>query len=172
VSGSDHGVRLPSTGKPVFVMTGIDRPGGGVRLYASRELPDLFWGMREAKHGTAWHVDASMQNVLVIDAATWGEAFSRAFEIWANHDRAKTEEAELQDAVDRRLAGRKAISGRVMDGPAHGRETPDGADPDNRAGGQGSPGDVRAGQPGLHVAGGARAAEGHLDVPGEPAPGD
>lgn len=87
---SDESVSLPSTGTPKFVMTGIDRPGGGVRLYASRDLKNLNWGQRDSADysGTAWHIGSDMQHVLVIDAPTWGEAFARAFEIWANQDKA------------------------------------------------------------------------------------
>lgn len=129
---SDSGVRAPSTGTPKFVMVGIDRPDGTVRLYASRDIPGAHWGMRDeltASGGigeVAWHVDATMKNVLIIDKPTWGEAFARAFEIWANQDRAQAElEAEQQlrghigKMTGRLEAGRRAVSGKVLDGPAH-----------------------------------------------------
>jgi hypothetical protein len=83
--------RVPSTGKPKFVMVGIDRPGGGVRLYASREIPEreLRWGLATGQYGdaTGWHIDAEMRHTLIVDGATWGQAFGRVFEIWENHDR-------------------------------------------------------------------------------------
>jgi hypothetical protein len=107
---SDSSVRLPSTGKPSHNMTGIDRPGGGVRLYASRDLPGVSWGMRDAKDGgVAWHIDADMQHVLVIDAVTWGEAYARAFEIWENQDR-----EGLRNAVERVSPGHVLLPGQVV----------------------------------------------------------
>jgi hypothetical protein len=109
-------VNVPSTGRPKFVMVGIDKPDGQVRLYASREIPDreLRWGIEHDRYGTAtgWHIDAEMRHVLTIDGPTWAWVFARAFEIWANHDRNEAEEAELQAKVDKRLEGRKAIRGR------------------------------------------------------------
>lgn len=99
-----YGVHVPSTGMPKFVMVGIDRPGGSVRLYASREIPEreLAWAVSEDRYGTAtgWHIDAEMRNVLVIDAPTWGEAFARAFEIWGNWDRNAELEAAQAKAIE------------------------------------------------------------------------
>jgi len=105
---SDAGVRLPSTGKPEFIMTGIQRPDGTVRLYASRDLKSLNWGQRDLDYphsGVAWDIDTDMQHMLIIDKPTWGEAFARAFEIWANEDRNKAIEQaqartrELEDGL-------------------------------------------------------------------------
>lgn len=99
---SDPAVRRPSTGKPVFCMVGIDADRGMCRLYASRDLKDLNWGMRDRPdYTTAWHVDASMQHVLVIDKPTWGECFAKAFEIWDNEDRNANEvEAARQSQLN------------------------------------------------------------------------
>jgi len=108
----DESVRVPSNGKPEFVMTGIRRPGGGVRLYASRDLPrDIGWGQREPKGGYGpvyWHLDTDLENVLIIDKDTWGEAFARAFEIWANHDKAANEIAAAK-ALERHHQQMRAV---------------------------------------------------------------
>ena len=119
--------RLPSTGVPKFVMVGIDRPGGGVRVYASRDIAEneLKWGLATDKYGTGtgWHVDAEMRQTLITDADTWGEAFEQIFRIWANRDAEKAHQ-ELNDRVTARLAAeRKPVTGRVLDGPAHGQDT-------------------------------------------------
>jgi hypothetical protein len=99
---------FPSTGTPKFTMVGVDRPGGGCRLYASRDLKRANFGHVGADDdrsysGAAWHVETDMQHVLIIDRPTWGEAFSHAFTIWANED-AETERRELAEARERRLA--------------------------------------------------------------------
>jgi hypothetical protein len=91
-SVSDVAVRVPTDASPKFVMVGVDLPGGKVRLYASRDIPPgrLHWGQRDTvNYAVAWHVEADMINVLIIDAASWGEAFTRAFTIWENADREK-----------------------------------------------------------------------------------
>jgi hypothetical protein len=111
---SDSSVRLPSTGKPSHNMTGVDRPGGGVRLYASRDLPGVSWGMRDVKDGgIAWHIDADMQNVLVIDAPTWGEAYARAFEIWENQDRDRELPPERGYVTRPRMTGKQEAERRA-----------------------------------------------------------
>lgn len=96
-------MRVPSDGQPKFVMVGVDRPGGGVRLYASRDIPPgrLNWGQRDTdSYAVAWHVEADMVSVLIIDKPTWGEAFARVFEIWENHDREQQRGAEVQQAAE------------------------------------------------------------------------
>jgi len=116
---SDAGVRLPSTGKPEFIMTGIQLPDGRVRLYASRDLKNLNWGQRDMSYpnsGVAWHIDTDAQHMLIIDKPTWGEAFARAFEIWANEDAEKqrqlTEDGRRNArAANEVNAGRKALRG-------------------------------------------------------------
>lgn len=103
----DPGVRVPSTGKPSHIMVGFDRPGGGVRLYASRNVDDTGWASRNTgKAANVWHLDADMDHVLIIDKPTWGEAYARAFEIWENHDRNAAIEAK---EAERRV---KAIQAR------------------------------------------------------------
>lgn len=143
--------RLPSTGVPKFVMVGIDRPGGGVRVYASRDIAEneLRWGLATNDYGTGtgWHVDAEMRKTLIVDGQTWGEAFEQIFRIWANHDRnAVIEGAQHRQQLEaglfhfgddnaRHKGGqdgcplchpaepRKPVTGRVLDGPAHGQDT-------------------------------------------------
>lgn len=81
-------VRVPSTGKPEFAMYGIRRPDGSCRVHASRNLADAHFGLRDDGHDSATHIDATMREVLTVDAPTWGEAFARLFELWENRDRA------------------------------------------------------------------------------------
>jgi hypothetical protein len=96
-----NGPRAVSTGHPKFVMVGVDRPGGGVRLYASREIPEreLAFALAQDQYGTAtgWHIDAEMRHVLIIDKPTWGEAFAHAFMIWENADREAARELARQE---------------------------------------------------------------------------
>lgn len=113
----------PSTGTPRFVMVGTDKPGGGVRLHASRDIREreLRWGVATDRHGTAtgWHIDAEMRQVLVIDGATYGEAFARLFEIWENHDRIEARELEREQAGRELPAGgTKAPAAAASSGPA------------------------------------------------------
>jgi hypothetical protein len=89
-----------STGAPKFVMVGIEKPEGGVRLYASRDIPldQLTFALASDRWGTAtgWHLDTEMRQVLIHDDVTWGRAFGRIFEIWENHDRNNAIEAETK----------------------------------------------------------------------------
>lgn len=94
-----------TTGGPAFVLVGVNKPDGTVRLYASRDIPgaQMQWGVVHDRYGTAtgWHIDAEMRLVLVTDGATWGEAFARVTEIWNNHDREQREAVEHQAARKR-----------------------------------------------------------------------
>lgn len=74
-----------------FVMVGLKRPSGGVRIYATRHMPHLEWGQAERGCETLWHIDADMDNLLVIDKPDYPQALARLFEIWANQDAAKAE---------------------------------------------------------------------------------
>lgn len=80
----------PSTGRPEFVMTGVQRPGGGVRLYASRSLKETEFGHDENRGGATalWTISSKLDQMLVIDSDTWAHAFGKMFEIWDNQDRA------------------------------------------------------------------------------------
>lgn len=97
---ADHGVRVPTTGKPEFAMYGIRRPDGSCRVHASRDLLDAHFGQREDGYDVATHIDATMREVLTVDAPTWGEAFAKLFELWENRDRAKA----LDRAAEMKLA--------------------------------------------------------------------
>jgi hypothetical protein len=77
----------PATGKITGVLVLIERPGGGVRIQASREAIDVFFGLRERNHQPVNHVDADMPHMMTIDRPTYGEAFEELFRIWANQDR-------------------------------------------------------------------------------------
>jgi hypothetical protein len=82
-------ISMPAEGTPEFIMTGVTKPDGTKRLYASRNLDSPAWGQRETVEGTVrWHLRASLDQLLVIDRPTWGEAFTAAWTIWANQDRA------------------------------------------------------------------------------------
>lgn len=110
MTSSDPAIRVPSDGKPKFVMTGIEKPDGTVRLHASRDLGGTVgFGQRpdpKNQYGPpVMHIDADMPNMLTIDADTWGHAFNRLFEIWANWDTRELGEA------------RKARPGKVVTAP-------------------------------------------------------
>jgi hypothetical protein len=108
---SDPAVRVPSTGAPRFVMVGIDADRGMCRLYASRDVKSTAWGLRDRPdYTTAWHVDADMQHVLIIDKPSWGEAFAHAFTIWDNEDR----EAGRRQALSEKQARKAVHSGKQL----------------------------------------------------------
>ena len=69
-----------------FVMVGLKRPSGGVRIYATRHMPHLEWGQVQRDYATLWHIDADMDNLLVIDKPDYPQALARLFEIWASQD--------------------------------------------------------------------------------------
>jgi len=96
----------PSTGKPEFVMTGVQRPGGGVRLYASRSLKDLEFGHDASPGGSTalWKIASKLDQMLIIDEDTWAHAFARMFEIWENQDRAKALDKAAMIEAGRRQA--------------------------------------------------------------------
>lgn len=76
---------------PDFVMLGLTRPAGlGVRLYASRDLPQAQFGpppMARDYSAGAYLLHSVMANMLVVDKPTYAEAQARVAEIWANQDR-------------------------------------------------------------------------------------
>lgn len=88
--------------RPDFVMLGLTRPAGlGVRLYASRDLPQAQFGpppMARDYSAGAYLLHSVMSNMLVVDKPTYDEALARVREIWANWDRDKAlaiEDAKL-----------------------------------------------------------------------------
>jgi hypothetical protein len=72
-----------------FVMVGLKRPAGGVRIYATRHMPHLEWGQVQRGYATLWHIDADMDNLLVIDEASYPDALARLFAIWTAQDEHK-----------------------------------------------------------------------------------
>ena len=93
---------------PDFVFTGFKRPKGGYRLYACRDIPaGAEFGQSERDFKVLWTLRVhGMTNMLVIDAATPGEAMAKAFEIWGNADR----QAELEN-FSRRVQLTRKVSG-------------------------------------------------------------
>jgi hypothetical protein len=84
-----------------FVMVGLKRPAGGVRLYATCDMPHLDWGQAERGYETVWHIDADMKNLLIIDKPDYPQALARLFEIWGNQDRQVALEAAQEAARPR-----------------------------------------------------------------------
>jgi hypothetical protein len=106
---------LPVTATPKFVLLGFEKPGGGVRLYASRSFPmkaPRFW-LADEYGGTPgpamWKLEAELDHMLIIDKATWNEALAHAFTIWANEDAAAAQAHTKPIGAAQQLAGRKAI---------------------------------------------------------------
>jgi hypothetical protein len=89
---------VPSEGQPQFVFVGMNKPGGQCRLHASRTFAKPpGWQWVEQFTGPAlWRLDADLEKVLVVDAATWAEAMARVFEIWSNEDAEKQRLADLE----------------------------------------------------------------------------
>ena len=88
---------VPAEGKPEFIMTGFTKPDGRVRLYASRHITVPTWDQRRVTPDELWmwHIEADMDEMLIIDGDTWQQAYARLFEIWANQDKARWQRHEL-----------------------------------------------------------------------------
>jgi hypothetical protein len=93
--------------KPEWLMLGVPNPRG-VRLYASRDLPQANFGQAVRDYETVWQLGAQIRNMLVIDKPSYPEAIARLFEIWANQDRDKAEIGGERPAL---TAGRDALPG-------------------------------------------------------------
>lgn len=102
--GAAGAMQAEKDNSPDFVMLGLTRPAGmGVRLYASRDLPQAQFGpppMPQNVTAGAYLLHSVMANMLVIDKPTYAEAMARMNEIWANWDREK--KTMLEDAGRRR----------------------------------------------------------------------
>jgi hypothetical protein len=94
--------RLP---RPEWLMLGVPNPRG-VRLYASRDLPQAEFDQAVADCETVWQLGAQMRNMLVIDKPTYPEAIVRLFEIWNAREREELEQR-------RALADNRAMAGDV-----------------------------------------------------------
>jgi hypothetical protein len=90
--------------QPDFVMLGLTRPDGLVRMYASRDLPQAEFGPpapgRDFTVG-AYLLTSVMANMLVVDRPTYAECQARIAEIWANWDREKALKAAKQKEIGR-----------------------------------------------------------------------
>lgn len=103
-------IRAGQQGDPEAIFTWVRLPQGGVRLYASRHLPDVAWGQREhTAGGVMWHLDADMDGLLIVDRPTAGEAMQWVLERWAREDADKLA-AELEPGY-RDRAGNRQLPG-------------------------------------------------------------
>lgn len=77
---------------PEWVMVGVDVPAGK-RLYASRDLKDSAFQLAVDQHlnGEGWHLDTTMQRMLIITKPTYGECLAELMMIWQNWDNAGRE---------------------------------------------------------------------------------
>ncbi len=106
-------IRAPQQGEPEAVFTWVRLPGGGIRLYASRNLADTAWGQREhLAKGVLWHLDADLDGLLVVDRPTAAEAFAWVLARWNRED--AEAEAEKQRELDFR---RHAVTGMDINDP-------------------------------------------------------
>jgi hypothetical protein len=80
-----------SNGKPECLLTWVRKDEGGIRLYASRDLPGASWGQRTIEGGTEvhWHLAATMRSTIIMDADTPAQAIQWVLERWAREDEAE-----------------------------------------------------------------------------------
>lgn len=97
-------IRAPQQGEPEALMTWVRLPNGNIRLYASRDLPDVAWGQREnLAKGVVWHMDANLEKVLIVDRATAAEALQWVLEYWARIDAPAARGDALENRARRAL---------------------------------------------------------------------
>lgn len=123
----DESVRMPSTGKIDGVLVLIKRPGGGVRIQASRDVLNVWFGLRERTAGPVNHVDADMPLMMTVDAPSYAEAFEKLFALWAARDRAEHPAQALghapvplsdrpyHQAVERQERDMRRVQGTILD---------------------------------------------------------
>lgn len=95
---------------PQFIFVGFGKPGGSVRLYASRSFPrgaPGFWNKSGSDGPAVWQLDADLDRMLVIDQPSWPEAMAKVFEIWGNEDAEKARKEAITDGKQ----GARAIEG-------------------------------------------------------------
>ena len=90
--------------KPEWLMLGVPNPRG-VRLYASRDLPQADFDQSVRDYETVWQLGAQMRNMLVIDKPTYPEAIARLFEIWNARERDELERQQAALPASRALPG-------------------------------------------------------------------
>ena len=80
-----------SNGKPECLLTWVRKDGGGIRLYASRDLPGASWGQRTTEGGTEvhWHLATTMRSTIIMDADTPAQAIQWVLERWNREDEAE-----------------------------------------------------------------------------------
>ena len=104
-------IAVPGTGKPVCILTWTERPEGGIRLYASRQLTETGWGQRERASGPVdWHLDVTMTELLIVDRDTAAEAIAWVLQRWQRDD------DEKEAARQRRLRDH-ARAGMIVNDP-------------------------------------------------------
>jgi hypothetical protein len=82
-----NSVRVPQEGEPEAVFTWVRLGPGKIRLYASRSLADTAWGQRDhIAKGVLWHLDTTLDGLLIVDRPTAAEAFQWVLERWARED--------------------------------------------------------------------------------------
>lgn len=109
---ASNAISVPvSNGKPECILTWVRRDSGGIRLYASRELPGAGWGMRETEgHQVHWHLETTMRSVLVYDADTPAQAIQWVLERWAREDAASAELERTRKAIGYERPGMLVIN--------------------------------------------------------------
>lgn len=79
------GMSARSTQSPDWVMTGIPRPGIGVRVIASQQLGQLRFDMTAMDDPPPRHLlSAVLEQALFVDRPTYSEAIAEVGRIWAN----------------------------------------------------------------------------------------
>lgn len=71
---------------PEWVMVGA-KVDAGVRLFASKTLPRAAFEIEQGGRLAAaqgWHLDAILENMIIITKPTWGECMSELLRIWGD----------------------------------------------------------------------------------------
>lgn len=78
---------------PEWVMVGA-KVEAGVRLYASRTLPRAAFAVEQGGRLSAaqgWHLDAVLEQMIIITKPTWGECMSELLRIWGDSEQGQIE---------------------------------------------------------------------------------
>jgi hypothetical protein len=95
-------VRPGQLAEPEWIMIGAS-VDAGKRIYASRDLPDAFFGITEVNWSPENKITAVLKLMLVITEPTYPECIARLQEIWNNWDA----ETVRQIAADAERDGRR-----------------------------------------------------------------
>jgi hypothetical protein len=88
MSGEIDASRKAGELDPEWVMVGVDVPAGK-RLYASRDLKGSAFAVAMDERNLSadgWHLTTTMQRMLIITRATYGECLAELMRIWQNWD--------------------------------------------------------------------------------------